>query len=537
MCLTSMGQNFYLKLTGTTENETKLIDSLGYVTKVSSTLKIGEEVTALTEKIQKLGFIENRVSEPIKTNDSTYNYTFTLGRKIKYTHIYIGTKNKSFFENEPDTLKMKFSKTEEFLNSTIKKIESKGYSISKVRLKDVSIGIDILAANLDIELDQKRMINEIVINGYDKFPAGYKKNINRKYAKKVFNQESLEKISTDFKSIRFIKQIKYPEILFSPDSTKIFVYVEKKKNNSFDGFLGFSNSEEKLILNGYVDLNLSNVLNSGDLFSLKWRSDGQDQTNFNLGVELPFLFKSPLGLKVQLNIFKQDSTFQNSKTDLDLGYYLTNKSKLFVGYQSVESSDIQNSNTALLNDFTNNFITTSFEHVNLTDDFLFPEKTFFFLKLGMGKRDSKFNSNSQFLAQLNVSHILEFNSKNSLFLSSQNYYLQSETFLTNELFRFGGIKSIRGFRENSLQGNQVSVFISEYRYKFSPNLYAHSIVDYGYFKDNTTNLTNKPLGFGLGFGLLTNNGLLNFIYANGIDNKQIVKLSNSIIHISFKSFF
>jgi hemolysin activation/secretion protein len=232
------------------------------------------------------------------------------------------------------------------------------------------------------------------------------------------------------------------------------VYVEKKKNNSFDGFLGFSNSEEKLILNGYVDLNLSNVLNSGDLFSLKWRSDGQDQTNFNLGVELPFLFKSPLGLKVQLNIFKQDSTFQNSKTDLDLGYYLTNKSKLFVGYQSVESSDIQNSNTALLNDFTNNFITTSFEHVNLTDDFLFPEKTFFFLKLGMGKRDSKFNSNSQFLAQLNVSHILEFNSKNSLFLSSQNYYLQSETFLTNELFRFGGIKSIRGFRENSLQGNQ-----------------------------------------------------------------------------------
>ncbi len=537
MCLTSLGQNFYLKLTGATENETKLIDSLGYATQLSSSLKITEEVTTIAEKIQKLGYVESKVSEPLKTNDSTYNYSFIFGRKTKFTHVYIGAKNKSFFENEPDTLKMEFSKTEEFLNSTIKKIESKGYSISKVRLKDISTQNDILVANLDIELDQKRIINEIVINGYDKFPAGYKKNINRKYTKKIFNQESLEKISNDFKSIRFIKQIKYPEILFSPDSTKVYVYVEKKKNNSFDGFLGFSNSDEKLVLNGYVDLNLSNILNSGDQFSVKWRSDGKDQTNFNLGVELPFIFKSPLGLKVQLNIFKQDSTFQNSKTDLDLGYYLNNKSKVFVGYQSVESSDIKNSNTALLNDFTNNFITTSFEHVNLTDDFLFPEKSFFFLKLGMGKRDSKFSSNSQFLGQLNVNHIFEFNAKNSLFLSSQNYFLQSETYLTNELFRFGGIKSIRGFRENSLQGNQVTVLISEYRYKFSPNLYAHSIIDYGYFKDSTTNLTNKPLGFGLGFGLLTNNGLLNFIYANGIDNKQIVKLSNSIIHISFKSFF
>jgi len=532
-----LGQNFYLKLNGANENETKLIDSVGYSVKVSSLLKVTEEVNKVSETIQKLGYIESEVSTLTTVNDSTFSYFYSLGKKTNLIYIYIGKKNASFFDNPSDTLKIEFSKTEEFLQNTIKKIERKGYSISKVRLKNVSKQTNQLVADLDIELDQKRLINEIVINGYDKFPAGYKKNINKKYTQKVFNQESLEKISNDFKSIRFIKQTKYPEILFSTDSTKIYVYVEKKKNNFFDGFLGFSNSDEKLILNGYVDLNLNNTLNSGDIFSVKWRSDGKDQTNFNLGIELPFLFKSPLGLKAQLNIFKQDSTFQNSKTDLDIGYYLNNNSKVFVGYQSVESSDIKNSNTSLLNDFTNNFITSSFEYVTVKDDFLFPEKTFFFLKIGVGKRDSKFNSNSQFLGQLNVNHIFEFNPKNSLYVSSQNYFLQSDTYLTNELFRFGGIKSIRGFKENSLQGNQVSVLISEYRYKFSPNLFMHSIIDYGYFKDNTTNLSNKPLGFGLGFGLLTNNGLLNFIYANGIDNKQIVKLSNSIIHISFKSFF
>lgn len=534
---TSIGQNLHLELKGANINETRIIDSLNYNRNHTDEKNLTTEVNAAVDKIQKLGFLETQITDIQKTNDSLYNYQLSLGRKSKFLHIYISEKNKAFFEENADTLKMDFTKGEAFLNELSKKIESKGYSISKVRLKNITSGHETVKADLEIVLDTKRIVNDIVITGYDKFPDGFKKNIVKKYRNKIFNRESLEKISNDFKSIRFIKQTKYPEILFTTDTTKVYVYIEKKKNNYFDGFLGFSNSDKKLVLNGYIDLSLNNTLNTGDVFSIKWRSDGKDQKNFNLGVELPFIFKSPIGLKLQLNIFKQDSTFQNSRTEIDLGYYLNNKSKIYLGYQSTESSDIGNINSALLNDFTNHFYTSSFEYIDTKEDLLFPEKVNFNLKIGTGKRDSKFDSSSQFLGTLNFSYLLNLNKKNSLFVSTQNYFLQSDSYLTNELFRFGGIKSIRGFKENSLQANQASLFLSEYRYRFSQNFYMHSIIDYGYFKDNTTNLSNKPLGIGLGFGLLSNSGMFNFIYANGIDNKQIVKLSNSIIHISFKSSF
>jgi hemolysin activation/secretion protein len=122
-------------------------------------------------------------------------------------------------------------------------------------------------------------------------------------------------------------------------------------------------------------------------------------------------------------------------------------------------------------------------------------------------------------------------------IKSQNYYLQSSTYIVNELYRFGGITSIRGFNENSLQGNVFTSLLTEYRYVLSPSIYAHSIIDYGYVQDRTSNVNSNLLGFGFGFGLLTKNGLFNLIYANGSTDEQQIKLSNSIVHISFKATF
>jgi hemolysin activation/secretion protein len=136
-----------------------------------------------------------------------------------------------------------------------------------------------------------------------------------------------------------------------------------------------------------------------------------------------------------------------------------------------------------------------------------------------------------------MSHHLELNSKNSIFIKNQSYYLQSDSYVINELYRFGGINSIRGFKENSLQANAFSGIMAEFRYLVASNLYLHSITDYGYFQDRTANIEEKLIGLGFGFGLFTKNGLVNLIYANGSTSDQTIKLSNSIVHISFKTEF
>ncbi|WP_294819511.1 hypothetical protein [uncultured Flavobacterium sp.] len=535
-------QNFYLQIEGRNASETKAIDSIPY-TKVHQNAKSVADEAALTSSIlMKKGYLENRELAHVKANDSTFAYTFAVGSKTQHLHIYtfnLSAEEKQLLNISKDTLEVRMEDVEPFMNSSLALLERKGYSLSSLQLKDYKRNGKTLTAHLELTTEKLRTLDNIVIEGYPKFPEGIRKNIARQYKRKTFNQENLQKVHNDFNALRFVTQARYPEILFKKDSTNVYVYLQKAKPNSFDGFIGFSNDDDSnMIFNGYLDLNLNNILNTGEKFSLFWKSDGNKQTTFNAGTELPYIFRTPMGLKASLRIFKQDSTFQNTITDLNAGYYFSYNSKVFLGYQSTQSVDIQNSNTSSLSDYSNRFYTASYEFTGFnTDDFIFPEKTILFAKGGTGKREGSTGNSSQYFLQANVMHNFYLNKKNIISLKSHSYYLKSNTYIINELHRFGGINSIRGFNENSLQANLYTALMAEYRHMLSPGLYAHTITDYGYFRDEANNTSNYLTGLGFGLGLFTKNGLFNIIYANGTTKDQQIKLSNSIVHISFKTTF
>ena len=538
ICQTILAQNSYLQIKGSDEIENKTIDSIAYVKKHANTKSLIDEVNSFSDKLLKNGYLASKHEEAVKVNDSTFLFNYTIGSKNKFIQIYIG-ESFELLNLKSDSLKIALSETENFMNTALLLLEKKGYSLARLQLVNFKKENNKLSADLSLAAEKIRTLDDIIINGYDKFPAGHKKQIKRLYRKKVFNQENLKKIHADFGKFRFVNSLKYPEILFTKDSTKVYVYLEKAKPNTFDGFVGFSNDEnKKLIVNGYLDLQLQNILNGGEKIALYWKSDGKNQKTFNGGIEIPYLFKSPLGLKAQLNIFKQDSLFQNTQTAIDLGYYFNYNTKVFLGYQSAESSDIQNTNSSTISDYKNSFVTTHLDFsVYNPDDYLFPDKTQIYCKLGTGKRDLELSSSSQFFGLLNLSHNFYLNKKNIVNLRSLNYYLNSDSYIINELHRFGGINSIRGFNENSLQGNTFTSILTEYRYVANSNVYIHSIIDYGYYQDKSSNTTNSLVGLGFGFGLLTKNGLFNLVYANGSTKEQAIKLSNSIVHISFKARF
>lgn len=536
-------QKLSLIITSESETDKNIIKKIGYKESHINAKSIVDEINLASDNLTKIGYIDNKILENLKTNDSTFICKFYLGNKIESIKINLNNnpkfKSLSLFDESKDTITLAYTEIENFLNLTLAKLEMRGYALAKLKLINIKKENNLLHADLDLILEKQRQLNDIVIKGYDKFPSGFKENLKRSYKNEIFNQENLNKIYKDLGKIRFIKQVKYPEILFEKDSTKIYVYIEKTKSNSFDGFIGFANdNDKKITFNGFVDLNLNNTLNSGEVFTLFWKSDGAEQKIFNVAFELPYLFKSPIGIKANLTIFKQDSTFQNTKTAINIGYFLKYNSRLYLGYQSTESSDIQNTNTQNLSDYTNYFITGNYEFFDYkNDDLLFPIKTSANVSMGFGNRESNNKNSSQLFTKIDLEHNFYFNKKNCINLSSQNYYLQSNEYLINELYRFGGIYSIRGFKENSLQGNLFTSILTEYRYLISTSIYVHSIIDYGYFQDKSTNNKGNLLGLGFGFGLLTKNGVLNLAYATGSSNDQAIVLSNAIVHISFKSTF
>jgi hypothetical protein len=179
---------------------------------------------------------------------------------------------------------VKIGETESYLNALLNELEYKGYSLAKLKLINLQSKNNSLYAELFLEQGNIRVLNNIVIKGYDKFPESHKKEILRIFKNKTFNQDNLSKVHNAFEKFRFVNQIKYPEILFTKDTTKIYVYLEKAKANKFDGYIGFSNDKKNnLELNGYLDLLLVNIMNAGENLSLYWKSDSGNQKTFNLG--------------------------------------------------------------------------------------------------------------------------------------------------------------------------------------------------------------------------------------------------------------
>ncbi|KAF2334228.1 hypothetical protein DM444_06735 [Flavobacterium ginsenosidimutans] len=548
-------QSFYLNINGINKQQNLTIDSIPYIRKHVNIKSLNNEISETLNKLTKQGYIDSKTLENKKVNDSTYTVLIDLKNKIKELHIYIGTNSLLYNSKKTskDSIIIPYSELENFLNQEISDKEKAGFAFSKIKLENIKKKNSIIYADLNFDSEKKRTLNSIIVNYTnpslkDYFPKGALKQLNRKYLNNTFNQETVKKLSDDINSFEFISQTKYPEILFTKDSTKVYTYLDKRKANTFDGYIGFSNDDSKKIqLNGYLDISLINTLHAGEQFSLYWKSDGNKQTTFNTRLEVPYIFKTALGIKAQLNIFKQDSTFQNTKTAIDLGYYLNYNSKIYIGYQSTESSDIQNTNSTTLSDFKNSYLTSTLEYKKInSSNYLLPRKSYANLLLGYGKRTTNNTAETavatnQFYANLNFSYNFELNKKNFIYINPQILYLKSDNYITNELFRFGGLNSIRGFSENSLQGNIANLFITEYRYLLSSNLYIHTILDYGIYQDQTSiknsEKFNSLISAGIGLGLLTKNGLLKIIIANGSTNQTEIKFYNSILTICYNVKF
>ncbi|RTZ06443.1 hypothetical protein EKL98_04145 [Flavobacterium bomense] len=552
-------QSFQVLITGKSILETKTIDSLKYNPKHTNTKSIEIELNRLSEDLSRIGYIDNITGPPIQINDSSYLAKIHLGEKIKAIHIYIGSNKKPNLpillkeEEEEDTIILPYPEIDFYLRKKIQELEQNGFALAKLKLTNIKRINAVLYANLKIETDKKRILNAITINYEDtnsttKFPSGHFAQLNRKYKTSIFNQKVLDQIYTDFENFGFISQIKYPEILFTKDTTKVYVYLQKRKSNTFDGFIGFSNNEnQKITLNGYLDVQLQNILGTGEQLSVYWKSDGNDQKTFKASVELPYLLKTPIGLKAQIQLFRQDTTFQNTKTAIDLSYFINYNTRFYLGYQKTESSAIQNLNNNPISDFNNSFLTSSFNYIKLNAaNSIFSIKSSLTLQSGIGSRvlytlSENTTKSNQFFINIQGVHNFNLNKKNSIYVNSLNYYLQSNNYVTNELYRFGGFNSVRGFAENSLQAYLMTSLLTEYRYIVSPNLYVHSILDYSIYKDKSAidqqDKKENLIGIGMGLGLLTKNGLFKLALASGSTTNQPIEINNTIVHISYNVTF
>lgn len=543
-------QNLYLEINGNSDYEASIIDSLNYLKKHANFNSIKLEVDSIQKQLYKKGYIENELKDITKKNDSTFIAQFSLKNKFSTIFIYYNDTivdpsilNLVTNNIHDDYFELEFTEVEKTLRFINSKITEKGFPFTKSKLSNITIkDRQSLTANLIIETTKdKRTINNIIVKGYEKFPRSFLKHYLKIKPKQTFNLNDIKYKTEKLNDLKFANQTKAPEVLFSKDSTSLYLYLEKAKSNSFDGFLGFGTNEEtnSLEFDGYLNLNLTNNLNFGESFRLLYKSDENDQKTFKTDITLPYLFQTPIGVDLQLQIFKKDSSFTTVNQFAKLHYQINSKHKAYAGIINSESNNLLNDNTDTnIVDYKTSYYSLAYEYLKLQNSsFLFPINSKFYLETNFGQRKLSSTNQKQSQFSIDAFKIFNLNTKNSIYMRFNGATLISDTYLENELFRFGGINSIRGFEENSLFCSLYGLLNTEYRLQLSKSIYINSITDVAYFENKILDTKEKLFGYGFGFGIFTKAGLFRFNYANGKLENQKFNLSNSKIHISLTTDF
>ncbi|MEG1266562.1 MAG: ShlB/FhaC/HecB family hemolysin secretion/activation protein [Myroides sp.] len=543
LCFTTLnalyGQQIYLKVNGKNTSETSFLKQNIKDSIFNNGQEVETKLIFLQDFLRTNGYLYQITSAEKK--DSLYLVNFDLGKKTDSLKINFNKHEaqlKSILQINEPTKTIAIQNTESFLKNIVEKLAKKGYSISTVKLINHQFLNDIITADLDLHLDLQRRIDQLVFTPYNNFPTGIKQRLIKKYEKQPFTDAVTSELQKEMSQFPFIKTTKQPEVLFTESNTALYLYVERQNISQFDGLIGFTNDDNgKVQFNGYADLQLMNILNKGEQLKLYWKNDGNQQTQFNLSGEVPYLFNTPFGLKASLELFKQDSTMMNTKFNAAVLYYLNFNHRVGVGYQST-SSVAGTENFYQAADYNNQFITLNYLLNKYQDHPLFRQKYYVTGLAGFGsKTEEKDNrKGSQQFINLTASYLWQINNRWYINQQLEGSLLRSAIpLLYNEYYRFGGIHSIRGFRENSLLAKSLLGLYNEARYLLAPNMYIHSITDVAYYEGEDTN--DLLYSFGLGFGIQTGGGLFNIIYANGVQPNTDFKLSNSIFHLSYKTQF
>ena len=538
-------QNFSLKLVGQTTQEQRILDDFDVLGALEDITAVKNQLDWLQNQLYTKGYMALKILS-LERNDFEFTAHISVGAYYEAIAIfgrkdwldlltYDIQKNASgqFFIVVP------ISNLEQTLNELSNLFSAQSYTFATLQLQNIiPMDDNQLRADLVVDKGIKRELQSIKILGYDKAPKSFIKHFLDIKTQTPFNLKDIQNQMALLDQLPFMQQKRPAEVLFTPDSTTVYMYLEKTQSNRFDGFLGFGSNETTgdLQFDGYLDLNLINNLNFGESLKLYYKSDEIDQKTLDITADLPYLFGSPISAQLNLNIFKKDSTFTTTQQALKLNYPFNDKQQLGLGMRLVSSNALKPANNVQVEDYNSQFYELNYHYTKRqAKDLLFPIQSKVEVSLAFGQRQSEQSSQQRHIRLLGQ-HIFLLNSKNSIFLKLHLEQLQSERYLLNELLRFGGIRSIRGYQENSLFATQLAVLCSEYRYRLSSGLFVHSVIDAGYFQDSQ-NDEFRLYGFGLGFGLQTNGGLLRLTYANGKTQYTPFDLSNSKVHLSFTSTF
>ena len=473
----------------------------------------------------------------IKNNGIHYYYTYAH----RFEKIILVEKSDSTKKRIASTTSKEYINTLRAINKKIVFLENNGYPFASLKIIEQREEKNKIFLSYEIDSGAFFVLDKITIKSKDHFHETTLLNLVNLEPGEIYNEAKIAGIEEQLLASKMYKLTRPAEVVFRNGKAEIYLYIEKERSSDADGYVGFQQDKntDKLVLNGFINLGLQNSLNRAETINLNWKNNPDKTQNLRAVFEYPYILKTPIAVGSRLNLQKQDTTFVKADATFDISY-LHAYFRFSLFYQLESSSTLAKNLPADLRDYKKNTIGTTVRfNPRMAQGLYFYHPAITLSGGFFNYRSDTIDDNKQKIENnkyaVSYEHVIDFLEYFHLNNRLQFQGLAASIPLSrNELIYFGGLRSIRGFYELELVGNNIWILNNEI--EFSPvNLLSFKVLyDYAVFDFNAHHFAHA---FGVGFGLISGNIKLEIIVANGVLNSATPDLSATKVHIGFKSTF
>lgn len=496
---------------------------------------------SLNDLIQT-GFIDAKVKSFIKTDSFEYKIKLLKGPRLKNIKISnidsLDNNLINIYKKHSENNIISFKTLPDFLDSSIEYLSKSGYPFAKLKLENISKMDSIsVKSRLSVNLGAKRRIDKITIKGYENFPEKFIKNLLGIKQNSTLNINKISDKISLINETNFARSTKAPEILFTKDSTELFLYIKKVKKNTFDGFLGFNNDNlnKKLKIQGYAKINLNNTFNKGENINFDFLAEDNQDRFLNSKLRIPYVLNTPLSLDTGIKLTKKDSTYNNQLFFFNLAVSFKN---LTAGIGVENHNSVTNITSEYIKDFKSEIFNVFINYKLSNLNSLFNKnKLSFLINYGHGKKsqlDFKTNINK---LKIEIIKNTKISKKLNVYTRLLNERIESENIVTNELLRFGGNESIRGFDQNSVFANSYILINNNLNFLINDTIYIYTLFDLANYNNKILQISEYIYAGGFGFSTITKNGVISVNYAKGDKLGRSFNLKNAKLSVNFITYF
>lgn len=423
-------------------------------------------------------------------------------------------------------------------------LDANGYPFASFTVDSANVSGELLQVYLRMDLGTRITYDSLGVSPTELIKANFlSKYLGLNYGKN-YDERDLEEVKDRIQHLPFLSLVNM-QTSFQLKKAKVMLDLEPRKVNYFDGILGLvpGRDGEGVEVTGELDLSINNLFQSGKKIEVNWKKLEPGAQQLHASYLHPILLGSPLDFYFALDQIRQDTIYSNRSLKLAFDYRPSRQVSMRISYESLLGNELDDQLGAS-GDFDIDYYGLAVTWYKL-DQLYNPKEGIKTEWIGNIGRKSVINSSApipestQYRLQFTLQGYKRVSPRSVIYLASQNGLIFNDYLYLNDLFRLGGLQTVRGFNELEFFASKYALVNLEWRYYLDDSSYLVAFYDQSFLAYEIINgdYSDHPAGLGAGMQFMTERGNFKILYGLGKRDGESFSFANSKIHFGYTAIF